>query len=66
MLLTKMFTQNAFPDNGPEEYFVLNAPGKNFEHVLKGLRLHHIINDAASLKVIENDKIIPQGKTLII
>ena len=41
---------------------MLSTKGCKFEHVLKGLRLHHIINDAASLKVIENDKIIPEGK----
>ena len=35
--------------------------GNKYSKVFRGLRLHHIINDGASTKVIEQDRIIPHS-----
>ncbi len=52
--------------NGAGESFLLHTEGRIFEHVLRVLRFHHIINDAASLKVIENDRIIPDSEFFVL
>ena len=44
-----------------EGVYLETEEGHQYQELFRSIRLRHIINDSASIAVLENDKIIPQG-----
>ena len=44
-----------------EGVYLETEEGRQYQELFRSIRLRHIINDSASIAVLENDKIIPQG-----
>ena len=46
--------------------FLETTKGLEFAAAFRGIRLYHVINDVRSVQLLDNDKIIPQGKVLLL